>query len=64
MEQYGTDGFIPMRYLKGDFYDYDEKAQILMGRSTGKIYKVGDKVKAILKEVSPITGGLLFKLKN
>ena len=64
VEQYGTDGFVPMRYLKGDFYDYDEKAQILMGRSTGKIYKVGDKVKAILTEVSPITGGLLFKLKN
>ena len=64
VEQYGTDGFVPMRYLKGDFYDYDEKAQLLVGRSTGKTYKVGDKVKAILKEVSPITGGLLFKLKN
>ena len=47
-----------------DVYDYDEKAQILMGRSTGKIYRIGDKVKAVLKEVSPITGGLLFKLKN
>ena len=26
-------------------YDYDEKAQLLVGRSTGKTYKVGDKVK-------------------
>ena len=62
IEQYGTDGFVPMRYLRGDFYDYDEKAQVLIGRSTAKKYKVGDKVRAVLKEVSPITGGLLFKI--
>ena len=41
----------------------DEKSQTLIGRSTGKKYQVGDKLDAILKEVSPLTGGLLFKPK-
>ena len=63
LESFGADGFIPMRFLGGDYYDFDEKSQTLIGRSTGKKYQVGDKLDAILKEVSPLTGGLLFKPK-
>ncbi len=63
LETFGADGFIPMRYLGGDYYDYNEQAQILEGRSTGKKFQVGETIHAVLKEVSPITGGLLFKPK-
>lgn len=63
LESFGADGFIPMRYLGGDYYDYNEQAQILEGRSTGKKFQVGETIHAVLKEVSPITGGLLFKPK-
>ena len=63
LESFGADGFIPMRFLGGDYFDFDESTQTLTGRSTGKKYQVGDKLEAILKEVSPLTGGLLFKPK-
>jgi len=63
LESFGADGFIPMRYLGGDYYDYNEQAQVLEGRSTGKKFQVGETIFAVLKEVSPITGGLLFKPK-
>ncbi len=63
LESFGADGFIPMRFLGGDFYDYDEEMQILIGRATGRKFQVGEKLQAILKEVSPLTGGLLFKPK-
>ena len=63
LESFGADGFIPMRYLGGDFYDYDERTQTLIGRATGRKFQVGEKLQAVLKEVSPLTGGLLFKPK-
>lgn len=63
LESFGADGFIPMRYLGGDYYDYDEHAQTLVGRATGKKFQVGEVIYATLKEVSPLTGGLLFKPK-
>lgn len=60
----GADGFVPMRSLRGDFFEYDNEAQLLIGRSTGRKFLVGDNIRVVLKECSPITGGLLFELKK
>ena len=49
-----------MRGLTGDYYDYEEAFQRLVGRSTGVIYALGDKIRVVLKECVPITGGLTF----
>ena len=46
----------------GDYYDFDDKIQILTGRATGHTYRIGDCVRAVLKECVPITGGLLFSI--
>lgn len=62
VEPYGADGFVPMHALTGDFYEYDESAQKLVGRSTGKTYIVGDIVRAVLRECVPVTGSLVFSL--
>ncbi len=62
VEPYGADGFVPMHAMSGDFYDYDEPAQRVVGRSTGKTYTAGDIVRAVLKECIPITGSLTFSL--
>ena len=35
----------------GEYYIYDEQRHILVGEHTGKIYKVGDKVKVTLSDV-------------
>lgn len=63
LTNYGVDGFIPIRTLSGDFFDYDDEQQALIGRGKGKKWLVGDCVSVVLKEASPITGGLLFKIK-
>ena len=36
---------IHIRELTGDFYEYDEKNYCIKGRTTGKIYTLGDRVK-------------------
>ncbi len=39
------EGMIHIRELTGDFYEYDEKNYCIKGRTTGKIYTLGDRVK-------------------
>lgn len=56
----GADGFVPFRTMHGDYYKVDEKGARLIGRHTGKVYKMGDEVPVILRECDPITGGMIF----
>ncbi|MBQ6854006.1 MAG: ribonuclease R [Alphaproteobacteria bacterium] len=58
---FGIDGFVPFKTLSGDYYEYDDEKQILIGRSRGKIYRVGDKLTVILKECNPLTGSLILQ---
>ncbi|MCF8261439.1 MAG: ribonuclease R [Melioribacteraceae bacterium] len=43
-----AEGLIKIRDLDDDYYLYDEKKYQLKGRSTGKIYRLGDKVEVKL----------------
>ncbi|MBQ3695463.1 MAG: ribonuclease R [Alphaproteobacteria bacterium] len=61
IDEYGADGFIPFRLMTGDYYEYDDEAQQLVGRGSGKIYRMGDEIRVVLMECEPETGGLLFK---
>ena len=58
---YGTDGFVPMRILTSDYFEFDDEYQILIGRSSGKKYAVGDKIKVILRECDVLTGSLTLQ---
>lgn len=58
---YGSDGFVPMRILTSDYFEFDEEKQTLIGRSTGKKYAVGDKIKVILRECDVLTGSLTLQ---
>ncbi len=39
------EGFVSVRDLQDDFYEYDDENYWLMGRHNGNIYQLGDKVK-------------------
>ena len=43
-----VEGFVGFNDIPGDYYLYDEKRKILIGKSTGNTYKIGDKVKVKL----------------
>lgn len=62
LDEYGADGFVPMSSLGNDYYEYDDQAQVLVGRNTGITYAVGEFVDAILRECVPVTGGMLFEI--
>jgi ribonuclease R len=39
------EGMVSVRDLADDFYEYDEENYCLRGRTTGKLYTLGDRVK-------------------
>ncbi len=58
LKEYQTDGYVPIRFLS-DFYQFDETTQSLISQA-GHQFKVGQKLKVILKDAAPVTGGLIF----
>ncbi len=62
LSETGASGIIPMRSLNSDFFDFDEAAMQLVGRRTGKVWRLGERLTVRLKEASPVTGGLAFEI--
>jgi ribonuclease R len=55
-----VEGLIRMRDLDDDYYLYDEKRYQLKGRSRGKVYRLGDKVRVKVVSVDPETREIDF----
>jgi ribonuclease R len=62
LDESGGDGLVPISTLPADFYDHDEARHALVGRRWGRIYSLGDVVRARLVEAEPVTGGLVLEL--
>jgi ribonuclease R len=48
-----VEGLVQVRDMSDDYYLYDEKHYALRGRSRGKVYRLGDKVKVQVVAVNP-----------
>lgn len=62
LDQTGADGFVPARTIGDDYFQFDEKRHAMIGRRTGEIYRLGDRVTAKLVEAIPVAGALRFEL--
>lgn len=56
------EGLVHATNLKDDFYDFDEKLMILIGRKTKKIFRIGDEVDVIVKSADKKLGEIDFVL--
>lgn len=57
-----VEGLVHVSDLNDDYYIYDENAVRLTGERTGKTYKLGDKIKVIVKNASKETRMIDFQL--
>jgi ribonuclease R len=57
-----VEGLVNVASLEEDEFIYDEKAHQLVGYRTGKVYRLGDKVKVKLISVDEERGRLNFVL--
>lgn len=62
LDDSAAEGFIPVRSLKDDYYEYMPDNHQFKGRRTRKIISLGDKATVKLKEANKWSGGLLFEL--
>jgi ribonuclease R len=50
------EGFLPARRLHGEFYELNALATALVGRTTGKAYRLGDAVEVRVESISKNEG--------
>ncbi|AGC68245.1 ribonuclease R [Thermoclostridium stercorarium subsp. stercorarium DSM 8532] len=57
-----VEGLIRLTSMDDDFYEYDEKMQVLIGVRTGRIYRIGDTVEVVVTNADPKTRQVDFVL--
>jgi ribonuclease R len=62
LDETGADGLVPISSLAGDYYDLDKTGHILIGQNSGNIYQLGQAVEVVLREATPVSGGLIFQI--
>lgn len=60
LEEYLVEGFVHASRLGNDFYQLDEKEACLKGKSSGRMFRLGQKLKLILQLSDPETGRIDF----
>jgi len=62
LDENGADGLIPIKSLSDDYYEHVEKAHALVGRRTGRIYRLCAPVRVIIREADRLTGSCILQL--
>jgi ribonuclease R len=60
----GANGLVPISTLPGDYYESDKTAHRLIGRRSGRIFRVGDEVSVRLVEADAVGGRLVFRIEE
>jgi ribonuclease R len=60
----GAQGLLPISKLCDDFYEYDPRRQQLVGRRSGRAFRLGDRLVVRLAEADPVQGRMLFHLEE
>jgi len=64
LNESGADGLLPMRALPKDFYDHHEDQHALIGRRSGRIYRLGAQITVKLAEANGLTGSTVLHPAN
>jgi ribonuclease R len=62
LKDYFVEGLVPISALGNDFFVYEEKQHRLRGRSSGRIYRLGDSIRVRLLEIDEVRRRLNFRL--
>lgn len=62
LRQFDIDGLVKVENLGDDYFEYDETQMILVGKKTGKIFRLGDTVDVLVAAVNTEDGKIDFLL--
>lgn len=60
LDESGADGIIPFNALPGDYYNYDEKRQAMVGQRHGRVFQLAQRLMVRLEEADVLTGSMRF----
>jgi ribonuclease R len=60
----GANGLVPISTLPSDYYECDKRAQRLIGRRSGRVFRIGDKASVRLVEADAIGGRAAFRIDS
>jgi ribonuclease R len=64
LQDFFVEGLVPVSSLGDDFYVYEEKQHRLRGRSSGRIFRLGDAVRVQLKAIDEVRRRLDFRFAD
>lgn len=59
-----VEGMVRLSSMDDDYYNFDEKLQVLIGERTGRVYRIGDTVEVTVTKADPKTRQIDFMLSN
>jgi ribonuclease R len=60
----GADGLVPISTLPRDYYERDERAQRLLGKRSGRVFRIGDELSVRLIDADGIGGRIVFRIEE
>jgi ribonuclease R len=64
LDETAADGLVPIRSLPSDYYQHDEGQHALIGSRTGRIFRLGARVRVVVREADVLTGSTVLELVN
>src|SRR5262249_25116349 len=64
LRDFFVEGLVPISALGPDFFVYEEKQHRLRGRSSGKIFRLGDSLRVRLTDIDEVRRRLDFRLAD
>jgi ribonuclease R len=62
LQDFFVEGLVPVSSLGDDFYVYEDKQHRLRGRSSGKVFRLGDAIRVQLKTIDEVRRRLDFRI--
>ncbi len=62
LDETGADGIVPISSLPDDYYIHEEAKHRLIGRNSGRVYRLADRVTVKLLEADGMTGSTVFQI--
>ena len=62
LDENGADGLVPIKTLPGDYYEHVEKAHALIGKRTGRTFRLCAPVRVMIREADRLTGSCVLEI--
>ncbi|MZR31096.1 ribonuclease R [Sneathiella litorea] len=64
LDDSGADALAPISTLGNDFFNFDQEKHMLVGKRTGRVFRLADRLAVRLREVDIVTGSMIVEIED